>query len=349
MSKVYFIDFKTSPSHNIFKKIEDVLKKSGITESIFQPDEIVALKLHFGEPGNTNFIKPIFLKEIAKIVKSKKAIPFLTDANSLYVGKRALAPTHLEVAAYHGFTDVPVIIADGLRGEQSVSVKINGKHLKELKIASAIYYADAILAISHFKGHFATGFGGALKNLGMGCAAKRGKLDQHSGAPPTITENCKSCGLCIKWCPADAIVKTGKRSPLAIKQDKCICCGVCIGICPNNAVEIEWGDKTVDLQEKMVEYAKGVVQNKKVGYINFLTDISTICDCWPATEPMLVPDIGILVSTDPVSIDKASFDLVNSASNGKFATIWPNTKPEVQLDYAEELALGSKKYELIKL
>lgn len=346
MSKVYFIDFKSSVECNIFDKFEKLFEKSGF-EALFTMKSLVACKLHFGEYGNTNFINPLFIKKLIELVRKSGSIPFLTDTSTLYTGKRSLAPTHIEQAIWHGFGGAPIIIADGLKGESYVPVKINGKHFKELKIGSSIYYADSMITVSHFKGHFVTGFGGAIKNLGMGCAAKQGKLEQHCGKPPIVSvKKCTGCGLCIKWCPADAIEfdKTAK-----IISSKCIMCTNCLSVCPSNAINISWAEESLNVQERMAEYAVGAVNGKKVGYINFLTDIVSFCDCWPATEPVMVPDIGILASYDPVSIDRVCYDMVEKASKGKFSKAWRNINPECQLNHAEKMGLGTQKYELMEV
>jgi hypothetical protein len=345
-SKVYFIDFKASFSCNIFDKFEALFNRADFP-SLFKPKDLVACKIHFGEEGNITFIRPIFIKKLIELIKSNHCYPFLTDTSTLYVGARSTAPSHIELAIRHGFNIAPIIIADGLRGENGVNVKINLKHFKEVKIASGIYYADALVVISHFKGHMEAGFGGAIKNLGMGCSTKEGKLEMHSGFSPVVSsEKCKSCGSCIRWCPVTAI----KIDEVAqIMESKCIGCGTCIAVCPYEAIEIKWGADSARLQETIAEHAKGSVSNKsRVGYINFLMDISKLCDCAPTIEPSIFPDVGILASFDPVSIDQASFDLINSASDGSFGKIWHNTNPELQLQYAEQIGLGTRKYELIK-
>ncbi|MFA5032929.1 MAG: DUF362 domain-containing protein [bacterium] len=354
MSKVYFIDFKASVKCNILEKLVKLFVTAGFND-LLVPGELVACKLHFGEYGNTNFINPVFVKKLVETIKKSKAIPFLTDTGTLYAGRRMLAPTHIEQALWDGFGGAPIIIADGLRGESYVSVKSEGAHFKDLKIASGIYYADKMIVISHFKGHFGTGFGGALKNLGMGCAAKQGKLEQHSGKPPVVNKKCTGCGLCIKWCPTQAITAIAGCSieldgMAKIIPQKCIMCTSCISVCPSRAIDIDWGEATSRLQEAMAEYAKGAVYGKKgVGYINFLINIAPFCDCWPATEAFVTPDIGILASFDPVSIDRASYDMVEKASNGKFGKLWHQIKPEIQLDYAEKIGLGTQKYEIVEV
>ncbi|MDI6840668.1 MAG: DUF362 domain-containing protein [bacterium] len=356
MSKVYFIDFSTGfrkksyPSQDIISKLDSLFIRSGLLD-LFKEKELgvkplVACKLHFGERGNTGFVKPVFVKKIVEIIKLKGGLPFLTDTNSLYVGERGDAPSHIRLAAEHGFNGAPIIIADGLRGEEHIKVKSNGKHFNELKIASSIYYADIMIVISHFKGHYVTGFGGALKNLGMGCASKAGKLEQHSSVSPWVGDECTGCGACKRWCPADAIKITDVAK---ILSSKCIGCAVCISVCKIGAIKINWEDVSVQLQERMIEYAKGAVTGKRVGYINFITDVTPLCDCWGSSDPPVVPDIGILASLDPVSIDAASFDLVNKASLGKFGKLHPSAEPEVQLNYAEQIGLGTQKYKLIKV
>ncbi len=345
MSKVYFTDFKSSPSKNILDKIEDLFNRAGLI-NLFKEKELVACKLHFGERGNTGFIRPVFVKKIVEVIRNNHGIPFLTDTTTLYRGERSNAPSYLGLADFHGFSDTPIIIADGLRGENWIEVEVSGKYFKEVKIASSIYYADSMIVISHFKGHIVTGFGGALKNLGMGCSAKTGKLEQHSSLSPRVGKKCNGCGACIKWCPVNAI---SMNKVAKILESKCIGCGVCVGVCPIGAIKIRWEDDATQLQKKMIEYAKGAVKDKPIGYINFLTNITPLCDCWPATDPSIVPDIGILASLDPVAIDCASFDLVNKASDGKFGRLYPKINPEAQLKYGEQIGLGTRNYEFIKI
>lgn len=349
-------------------KIKQLMAKTAIPDIICK-NEFVAVKIHFGEKGNKGYIQPKFVKPVVAEIKSIGAKPFLTDANTIYKGTRTDAVEHLNTAYEHGFDrcECPVIIADGLRGNSYVAVDVNLKHFKNVKIARDIHYADKIIFLTHFKGHEISGFGGALKNIGMGCASRQGKYELHNAVKPDIqTENCTGCGVCIKWCPAGALRLSGTRqstSPLVLSEDKtdrgdkitinrdiCIGCGECILSCEQNVIKIPWNESTKNVQEKIVEYAAGVLKNKKTVYLNFLNYITKFCDCYGTKEGPLVDDIGILASDDPIAIDQASVDLINKKTNCDFfKKIYPEIDWTVQLEYAEKLGIGCRKYNLIEI
>ncbi|MGA2090787.1 MAG: DUF362 domain-containing protein [Endomicrobiales bacterium] len=327
------------------------LQKIGISTHI-SSNEFVALKIHFGEQGNDGYIKPELIKPVIEDVKQKTAYPFLTDANTIYVGQRADAYHHLIVADSHGFNltncGCPVIIADGLRGNSSVPVPVNLKHLKTVHIANAIFYADSLIFLNHFKGHEISGFGGALKNIGMGCGSRAGKYAMHDTLKPSVNlDACIGCGQCVKWCATGALELKEKK--ISFKGKNCVGCGECILSCRQNVFNIPWDSTTSAVQEKIVEYAYGVTRNKSHYSINYLNNITQYCDCYPVTGKPLMDDIGIMASSDPVALDQASADIVNARYGGDF---WRHLFPEidwtVQLSYAEELGLGSRKYELIE-
>jgi uncharacterized protein len=364
-SKVYFADLRTNSERNMSDKIHSLLDQSGIKTQISKND-LVAVKLHFGEQGNTAFIRPIFIRDIINSITSLGSKPFLTDTNTLYRGERSQAVSHAAIALVHGFNytamAAPVIIADGLRGTDEIRIPINGKHFSEVMIGSAIIQADALLCVSHFKGHELSGFGGALKNLGMGCASREGKMKQHTDINPSIEKKeCTRCGRCMTQCPVKAIGISNKK--VIINNCLCIGCAKCITLCSQGAIKINWDENTHLFQEKMIEYALGVSINKKkkMLFVNFLTDISPQCDCYGHSDQPIVPNIGILASIDPVAIDQASADLVNSQSGNinsalktnhepykdKFHDIYPAIDWKVQLNYAQQLGIGKKKYKLI--
>ncbi len=367
ISNVHFMDMRASIKENFLEKLARLVFTAGISGIVSQQD-IVAIKLHFGEMGNSAFIRPIYVRRLVEVVREVKACPFLTDANTLYSGTRSNAPNHLITAVRNGFAlsvvGAPIVIADGLRGKSETSVKICRKRFDHVYIAKEIVESDVILSVAHFKGHELAGFGGTIKNLGMGCASRRGKLAQHSSVSPKITKKkCVNCGECAKHCSQDAIEVV--KAKAEIKSERCIGCGECIIVCPNNAVKIEWSKSVPTFMEKMVEYTEGVVKSKKGKslFLNFITDVSPACDCHPASDAPIVQNIGVLCSKDPVAIDKASVDLVNSkpalektcliqstsAGDDKFRKIYPEIDWEIQLKYAEEIGLGTCNYKLIQI
>ena len=365
-SQVYFTDFSESPQRNIYAKLSNIIDMMPLSK-VAAKGELVAVKVHFGERGNTAFVQPCFVRAVVDKIKALGAKPFVTDANTLYVGSRSNSVDHLETAHQHGFTysslGCPVLIADGLRGGAYVEVDVNGTHLKKVKLAHDLYKADAIVCVTHFKGHELAGFGGSIKNLGMGGGARGGKLAMHSDVTPVIkAEKCIACGKCAQNCPADAIV-IDKYA--AIDPKKCIGCGSCIVVCPTHAARNGWDTGAQKMQEKMAEYLAGFAQNKKgkIGYLNFIMNVSPACDCYGHADNPIVPDLGICGSLDPVAIDAASNDLVmqaggnrNSAlekahkeGSDKFRDIYPEVDWSVQLTHAEKMGLGSRKYELVKV
>jgi uncharacterized protein len=328
----------------------DWCKKIGVVDRITER-QYVALKIHFGEAGNTGFVKPAMAREVVKLVKSKKAFPFLTDASTIYVGERADAIHHTVVASNHGFTlgkcDCPVIIADGLRGNAEAEVEVNLKHFNKVSVANAIHYADFCLFISHLKGHELTGFGGALKNIGMGCATRKGKYAMHDKVSPEMyLQRCVGCERCVKWCSAKALKVINKK--ITLRKDLCVGCGECILSCPHSVFQIPWDENTLATQEKIVEYAFGVLKNKEHFCINVVNHITQFCDCYPDKGKPLMDDIGILASADPVALDQASADIVNKKYGSDFwRHIFPSIDWEVQLAYAEKIGLGNREYHLL--
>jgi len=365
-SKVYFTDMRAGHKNSLLDKVDKLFDRAGFSELI-KPKDLVAVKLHFGEQGNTGYIRPQFLRRIVNRVKGLGGMPFLTDANTLYVGSRSNAVDHLQTAVENGFAyavvDAPLIIADGLTGKDYVNVEINRKHFKEVKIGAAAYHADALIAVTHFKGHEMTGFGGVLKNVGMGLGARSGKQMMHSDILPSVNpDKCKGCDKCSQWCPAEAI---GVRDNVSVvDENKCIGCGECTVTCPVHAIDINWKTEPDMIQEKIAEYVEGVLKNKngKYGFISFVTNVSPDCDCYGWSDAPLVKDIGILASLDPVALDQACVDLVNQEKalpntrlegkgdvQDKFRTLYPGIDWNRQLAYAEEIGLGSREYELVEV
>jgi len=361
MSEVFFSNL--SGKHKSWLDRTGRLFDKANFASLIEPGDIVAIKVHFGEPGNTAFLSPIFVRRVVDKVKAAGGKPFITDANTLYVGARSNAVDHLVAAIENGFSyatvGAPLIIADGVNGKDYVVVNIDGKHIKEAKIGSAVYHADAMIALSHFKGHELTGFGGALKNVGMGLGSRSAKQVMHSDVLPYVNEEkCTACGKCIKWCPAEAIIVS---SAAMIDPSKCIGCGECTVTCSFEAIAVNWKTDPEIIQEKIVEYAWAVVKDKpgKVGYFNFIMNVSPDCDCWGWNDAPIVPDIGIVASIDPIAIDQACVDLVNKTrglpgdrlpaadETDKFKAITGiDWRP--QLIYGEKIGLGKRNYTLVE-
>ncbi|MCX5706123.1 MAG: DUF362 domain-containing protein [Candidatus Omnitrophica bacterium] len=354
-SKVYFIPVSQGDKNpSIAKKLRGLLDKSRVLDFLSSGQK-VAVKMHFGEEGNTGFVKPEFVKLVCTAIQDKGAKASLSDTNTLYKGKRTNFQDHLKIAAEHGFTKekigVDIIIPDDSIETNTIDIPINQRFIKTAKLARFFVDADAIVAISHFKGHLMTGFGGALKNLGMGCASRKGKLAQHSGISPVVYEQkCIGCGECEKACPVKAISIKNKKS--VIDGLKCIGCATCIAVCPYSAIDVNWESGGSTMTEKMIEYTSAVMKSKKdrLAFLNFALKITKECDCLAKDDPAICPDLGILASSDPVSIDKASFDLVVKACGRDiFKELHPKRDSTRQLIYAHELGLGNLDYELITL
>lgn len=369
-SKVYFTNLRTRPGQNLLKKLNNLIIKAGISSIDFNR-KIVAIKIHFGEPGNLAYLRPDFAAQIVKYLRSKEALPFLTDTNTLYHGRRSNAPDHLEAAFEHGYnplvTGCPVIIADGVRGADHREVEVSLELTKSAKIGSAIADADIVISMNHFKGHELTGFGGALKNLGMGCASVGGKLYLHSGSSPKIYEkNCTGCRICEKYCAHDAI-KVGKDKIAHIDYEKCVGCGQCVAVCQYDAARVTWQQSSETACKRITEYALAAIKDKPSFHINFIIDVSPDCDCWDLNDYPIVPDIGIAASFDPVALDKACADMVTSApalagsrirennntgeliNKDKFKLTHPDTYWQAGLEHGEKIGLGTMIYELINV
>lgn len=367
-STVYFTDLSASFKENLVGKLGRLVQAAGL-EDVIEKRDLTAVKLHFGELGNTAYIRPVYLRKIVDMLKAIGGSPFLTDANTLYAGSRSEAPQHLETAIYNGFAysvvGAPMIIADGLRGRTEVAVPIDQKRFKEVYIAAELARADAIISVAHFKGHELSGFGGAIKNMGMGGASRKGKMAQHSGVSPKVDEKtCVGCGDCVEHCAYGAISLADDEKAF-IDPEKCVGCGECILVCSTGSVKIQWDQSVPVFLENMVEYTLGILKGKedKTLYVNFITDVSPACDCVPYNDAPMVRDIGILASRDPVAIDQACVDMVNQEhalpnscikdnrepGGDKFKSVYPHVDWEIQLDYAEQLGIGTRKYTIEKI
>ncbi|MCC8194418.1 MAG: DUF362 domain-containing protein [Deltaproteobacteria bacterium] len=365
-AQVFFADLRArGPKENKLAKIAALFRKAGF-ETRIPKDALTAVKVHVGERGNDTFISPVLVRKVVDLVKSAGGRPFITDSNTLYKGSRHNAVDHMETAIEHGFgyatVGAPFIVADGLRSSSYEEVAIRKKHFASVKIASAIVAAQSMIVLSHFKGHEVAGFGGAIKNLAMGCTPSQGKCDQHASRFMVQEETCIACGACIASCPESAIsfvAGTGERKVASIDKGRCIGCGECLTVCKPKAVWIDWETEAGPFNERMAEYALGAVvgKEKTTGFVNFLLNVTPDCDCVPWSDAPLVPDIGILASVDPVALDSACFDLVNQAAGhshsllgreyapgeDKFTGVWKHTCGEVQLNHAEAIGLGTRR------
>ena len=361
MSDVYFSNLRTTYNNNLLDKLRKLIIKAGINTIDFD-EKFVAIKMHFGEPGNLAFLRPNWAKVVADVIKEKNGKPFLTDCNTLYVGGRKNALDHLDSAALNGFsplsTGCQILIADGLKGNDDVDIEINEKNVKEAHIGKAVVESDIIISLNHFKGHESTGFGGALKNIGMGCGSRRVKMDMHyNGKPHIDIIKCINCGICNKICAHDApTVINGKRE---IDNIKCVGCGRCLALCPKDAINPTTYSSNDLLNEKIAEYTKAVLKDKPSFHISIVIDVSPNCDCHSENDAAIVPNVGLFASFDPVALDQACADAINKMpviSNTMINTdkhedhfnhLHPTTDWNYALEYAEKINLGERKYKLI--
>lgn len=379
-SKVYFTNLRASQTGNLLQKLERLLKRAGIEQIDFK-DKFVAIKIHFGEFGNVAYIRPNYAAVVVKLIKELGGKPFLTDSNTLYSGSRSNAVDHLHTAMVNGFNpiavDCDVIIADGLRGKDERIIDVQGEFCPEPKIGAAIAEADIVISMNHFKGHEMAGFGGAVKNLGMGSGSVAGKLDMHSTAQPRVEEDkCIGCKICEKNCAHDAIHVSDKKA--TIDYDKCVGCGQCVALCKSEAAVMGSTESGIILNYKIAEYTKAVLKDKPHFHVSFIMNVSPECDCWAHNDAAVVPDLGMAASFDPIALDQACADLVNKApmlhtanmladkcechhehehcdhdhsahGGDKFHLLHPNTNWQIGLQYCEQIGVGTCQYELIEI
>lgn len=371
-AKVYFTDFHTTYGGDPLPvKLAKLMKKAGF-EKLDLKDKFVAIKMHFGEKGNLAFLRPNYAKVVVDMVKAAGGKPFLTDCNTLYVGTRKNALEHLDTAYENGFnplcTGCQTIIADGLKGNDEAYLPVpNGVLVKEAKVGKALADADVIISLNHFKGHEMAGFGGAIKNIGMGGGSRAGKMDQHSNGKVQVEESkCVGCGRCVAICAQGAPVITNKKS--RIDAEKCVGCGRCLALCPTDAIApVSW-DAGAVFNRKMAEYAAAIVNGKPQFHISLIVDVSPNCDCHSENDVPIVSDIGMLCSEDMVALDQACADLVNAAEPAPGSQLDRNIRKNPEeaahedhfhmstpdsdwkncLIHAEQIQLGSRSYELIK-
>ena len=371
-SKVYYSDLRALPGTNLLVKLQRLIRRAGIGE-IDMENKMVAIKIHFGEPGNLSYLRPNYAKAVADVIKDLGGRPFLTDCNTLYVGRRKNALDHIDAAYENGFTPFStgcnVIIADGLKGTDDVEVPVvGGELIKSAKIGRAIMDADVFITLSHVKGHESTGFGGCLKNIGMGCGSRAGKMEQHSsGAPAVQRDLCRGCHRCAKECGSDAIHYDAENKAV-IDYDLCKGCGRCIGACSFDAIYSLDNSANEELDRKMAEYAAAVCAGRPCFHISLVQDISPNCDCHGENDAPILPDIGMFASFDPVALDQACADACLAATpiansqlgqnlakpgwncyHDNFKDSNPNIEWKATLEQAEKVGLGQRAYVLKKV
>lgn len=333
MPVVHFLDLRKSYKDNHLLLFERFLKTINVHD-VVEENGVCPVKVHVGERGNYTYVNPLYVQKVCDHIQQAGGNPLLTDTTTLYNGRRYRGDLHIELAREHGFNFAPFIVGDGLYGDDFVDV--NG-----CKIASLFTHISTMVCISHFKGHLNCGFGGAIKNLGMGCASKGGKLQMHSHSKPSINQKkCTVCLRCVDYCIFHAV----KRSAKKVEIDPALCtgCGGCMSICPDRAIVFTWDAASQDLQKSIAQHAANSVQTVQAFYINFLMNITPNCDCFHTNEPMITDDVGILASADPVALDQACYDIIKEAID----TLHPDVNAEDQLAFAEEFGLGERSYEI---
>ncbi len=370
-SKVYFTSFKTSMDENLLQKLRRLMITAGIKDIDFS-HKYVAIKMHFGEYGNLAFLRPNYAKVMADLVKECGGKPFLTDCNTLYVGSRKNALDHIETAYMNGFTPYAtgcqVLIGDGLKGTDETLVPVNGKYVKEARIGSAIMSADVILTLTHFKGHEMAGFGGALKNIGMGCGSRAGKMEMHRDGKPEVVDvdGCIGCGSCQRICAHGAPIIENHKA--RIDHSKCVGCGRCLAVCPKDAIDTKSNQSVEMLNYKMAEYSLAVCAGRPNFHVSLICDVSPNCDCHSENDIPIIPDVGMFASFDPVALDVACADAVNrmpiiegsvlsdyvkvhgnDGGHDHFYMTHPDTEWKSCIAHAVEIGLGTDQYELIEI
>ncbi|MBP5590035.1 MAG: DUF362 domain-containing protein [Bacteroidales bacterium] len=373
-SKVFFTDFRTIASGDgLPTKLKKLIKKAGIG-SIDMDGKFVAIKMHFGELGNISFLRPNYAKAVVDVVKELGGKPFLTDCNTMYPGSRKNALEHLYCAWENGFTPLtvgcPILIGDGLKGTDDIEVPVKGgEYVQNAKIGRAIMDADIFISLSHFKGHEMAGFGGAIKNIGMGCGSRAGKKEQHSGGQPHIVEKrCRGCKKCLKECANGGLVFDNEKKKMTVDKINCVGCGRCLGACNYDAIEFDNESAIEFLNYRMAEYTKAVIDDRPNFHISLIVDVSPNCDCHCENDSPILPDIGMFASFDPLALDQACVDACLNTSplpnsqlydnihsegfvdkHDHFTNSTPESEWKSCLEHAAKIGLGSREYELIKM
>jgi uncharacterized protein len=370
-SKVYFTDFRTALGEGLPSKLKRLIKSAGI-EQVDMDNKFVAIKMHFGELGNLSYLRPNYAKAVADVVKELGGNPFLTDCNTLYPGSRKNALEHLECAWENGFTaqtvGCPILIGDGLKGTDDITVPVvGGEYIKEAKIGHAIMDADVFISLTHFKGHEMTGFGGTIKNIGMGCGSRAGKKDQHNnGKPSIIPEQCIGCRRCQRECANNGLMFDAEQKKMMINTENCVGCGRCLGACNFNAIMFTNSAANAELNCRMAEYTKAVVDGRPCFHISLVVDVSPNCDCHNENDAAILPNLGMFASLDPLALDQACVDACMSASplpnsqlsdnmlktdfedhHDHFTNSTPESEWRTCLAHAEKIGIGNREYDLI--
>lgn len=370
-SKVYYTDFRTKLGEGLPTKFKRLLKAAGIGD-IDMEGKFVAIKMHFGELGNLGFLRPNYAKAVVDVVKELGGIPFLTDCNTLYPGSRKNAIEHLYCAWENGFTPLtvgcPIIIGDGLKGTDDIEVPVEGgEYIQTAMIGRAVMDADIFISLSHFKGHEMAGFGGAIKNIGMGCGSRAGKKAQHSSGKPTIyAEACRGCRACFKECANHGLSFNEETKKMEVNYDNCVGCGRCIGACNFDAIAFENDTATKDLNCRMAEYTKAVLDGRPNFHASLIIDVSPNCDCHSENDAPILPNIGMFASFDPLALDQACVDACLKATplpnsqlaeamaqedfcdhHDHFENTTPNAEYKTCLAHAEKIGIGTKEYEIV--
>ncbi len=373
-AKVYFTDFRTKAfGTGLPGKLKELMRKAGIGE-IDMDGKFVAIKLHFGELGNISYLRPNYARAVVDVVKELGGKPFLTDCNTLYPGSRKNALEHLECAWENGFTPLtvgcPILIGDGLKGTDDVAVPVNGgEYLTEAKIGHAIMDADIFISLTHFKGHEMTGFGGTIKNIGMGCGSRAGKKDMHNNGQPDINEElCRGCKRCLRECANDGLVFHEETRKMQVDKAHCLGCGRCLGACNFDAIAFHSGSALKELNGRMAEYTKAVIDGRPNFHISLVVDVSPNCDCHCENDAPILPNLGMFASFDPLALDQACVDACLAAAplahsqlddnmhrhdfvdhHDHFKNSAPESEWKTCLAHAEKIGLGTREYELIRI
>ena len=372
-SRVYFTDFRTKAfGDGLPAKLQKLIKKAGIAD-LDLDGKFVAIKMHFGELGNISYLRPNYARAVVDVVKELGGKPFLTDCNTLYPGSRKNALEHLECAWQNGFTPLtvncPILIGDGLKGTDDVEVPVDGgEYIRTAKIGRAIMDADVFISLTHFKGHEVTGFGGTIKNIGMGCGSRAGKQEQHcNGKAEIAADKCRGCRRCQRECANNGLAYDEATHKMHVTEH-CVGCGRCLGACNFDAINFARRGANADLNRRMAEYAKAVVDGRPAFHVNVVVDVSPYCDCHGGNDAPMLPDIGIFASFDALAVDQACVDaclaqepLPNTQLSERmekedfcdhhdhFENVTPNAEYKTCLEHAEKIGLGHRQYELIKV